>query len=153
VSGLDPARSLTQYIHRIQQIQGLPQATIFSILQTRDGYLWLGTQRGLVRFDGVRFTSPESTNGVSLQDAWIRSLLEDEHHNLWIGSNEAGLVRLRDGVMTQYSTSASTRCLVAGRRGEFWVCTPNGLVRAVNGKFVAYGVSQGSGRQALGRRQ
>jgi len=145
---LDPARSLTQYIHRIQQIQGRPQATILSILQTHDGYLWLGTQRGLVRFDGVRFTSPDSTNGVSLQNTWARSLLEDEQHNLWIGTSDAGLVRLRDGVMTRYSIaeglpSTSTRCLVAGRRGEFWVCTANGLVRAADGKFVGYGASQG----------
>jgi ligand-binding sensor domain-containing protein/two-component sensor histidine kinase len=145
---LDPDRSLTQYIHRIQQIQGLPQATILSILQTHDGYLWLGTQRGLVRFDGVRFTSPDSTNGVSLQNTWARSLMEDEQHNLWIGTSDAGLVRLRDGVMTRYSIaeglpSTSTRCLVAGRRGEFWVCTANGLVRAANGKFVSYGASQG----------
>jgi ligand-binding sensor domain-containing protein/two-component sensor histidine kinase len=146
--GLDPGRSLTQYIHRIQQIQGLPQATIFSILQTHDGYLWLGTQRGLVRFDGVGFTSPPSSNGVSLQDTWIRSLLEDEQHSLWIGSNDAGLVRLRDGVMSRYSTvdglpSTSIRCLAPGRPGEFWGCTANGLVRAVNGKFIAYGASQG----------
>jgi ligand-binding sensor domain-containing protein/two-component sensor histidine kinase len=139
---LDPSRSLTQYIHRIQQIQGLPQATIFSILQTHDGYLWLGTQRGLVRFDGVRFTSPESSNGGSLQDTWVRSLLEDEQHNLWIGSNDAGLVRLQDGVLTRYATS-STRCLVAGRRGEFWACTATGLVRAVNGKLITYGASEG----------
>ena len=145
---LDPGRSLTQYIHRIHQIQGLPQATIFSILQTHDGYLWLGTQRGLVRFDGVRFTAPESSSGPFLQDTWIRSLLEDEQHNLWIGSNEDGLVRFSHGVMTRYSggdglPSANTRCLVAGRSGEFWVCTANGLARAVNGKFISYGVSQG----------
>jgi ligand-binding sensor domain-containing protein/two-component sensor histidine kinase len=141
---LDPGRSLTQYIHRIQQIQGLPQATIFSIAQTHDGYLWLGTQRGLVRFDGVRFTSPD----VSLQNTWVRSLLEDEQHSLWIGTSDSGLVRLRDGAIHQYSTrdglpSMSTRCLVAGGGGEIWVCTANGLARASNGKFVAYGASQG----------
>src|SRR6478672_3506496 len=55
---LDPSRTLTQYVHRIWQVQqGLPQASIYAILQTRDGYVWLGTQMGLVKFDGVRFTS------------------------------------------------------------------------------------------------
>ena len=54
---LDPSRSLTQYFHRVWQIQpGLPQASIYCVLQTQDAYLWLGTQLGLVRFDGVRFS-------------------------------------------------------------------------------------------------
>jgi ligand-binding sensor domain-containing protein len=61
--GLDPSRALTQYVHRIWQVpQGLPQAAIYSIWQTRDGYLWLGTQTGLVRFDGVRFTTFDSAS-------------------------------------------------------------------------------------------
>ena len=127
---------------------GLPQATIFSIQQTHDGYLWLGTQRGLVRFDGVRFTMPDSSNAVSLQSTWVRSLLEDEQHSLWIGTSDMGLIRLRDGVMTPYSLrealpSTSIHCLAPGVRGEFWVCTASGLVRAAGGKFVTYGTEQG----------
>src|SRR5207248_1092967 len=63
---LDAGRSLTQALHRIWQVpQGLPQATIYSIRQTQDGYLWLGTQSGLVRFDGVRFTSIGESSGLS----------------------------------------------------------------------------------------
>src|SRR5258707_7969476 len=90
---LDPGRSLTQYVHRIWQMQqGLPQATIFSIWQTHDGYLWLGTQAGPMRFDGVRFTTPDEAG--PLQSRWVRSLLEDDQHNLWIGTNESGLARL-----------------------------------------------------------
>jgi ligand-binding sensor domain-containing protein len=62
---LDPARKLTQYVHRIWQVQqGLPQAWIDSIVQTHDGYLWLGTQSGLVKFDGVRFTTIDEMDGV-----------------------------------------------------------------------------------------
>ncbi len=139
--GLDPSRSLTQYVHRIQQVS--PQGTIFSIWQSHDGYLWLATQRGLVRFDGVRFTSPGNSNGVSLDNTWVRSLLEDEQHNLWIGTNEAGLVKLHDGAMTQYLPSASIYCLVPAGRGEFWACTAKGLVRVANGKFRDFGAGQG----------
>jgi ligand-binding sensor domain-containing protein len=147
--GLDPSRSLTQYIHRIQQMQqGLPQATIFSILQSHDGYLWLGTQRGLVRFDGVRFTPFSGGDGVSLENSWVRSLLEDGQGNIWIGTNDSGLVKLREGAMTQYSTaqgfpSTSVHCLVPGPNGEIWACTPNGLVRIAGGKFTAFGQAQG----------
>ena len=95
---LDPNRTLTQYVHRIWQLQqGLPDATITSIRQTHDGYLWLGTQAGLVRFDGVRFTSFGVINRGALNHVWVRNLLEDEHHNLWIGTNNAGLIRLEKG--------------------------------------------------------
>ena len=146
---LDPDRSLTQYLHRIQQIQqGLQQATIFSILQSHDGYLWLGTQRGLVRFDGVRFTPFDGGDGISLENTWVRSLLEDEQHNLWIGTNDSGLIKLRNGAMTQYSVghgfpSEGVHCLITGRNGELWACTPNGLVRISDAKFTAYTEQQG----------
>ena len=65
-SALDPGRQLTQYLKRIWQTpQGLPQSGIFAIHQTHDGYLWLGTGDGLVRFDGVRFTSPAELDGIT----------------------------------------------------------------------------------------
>src|SRR5689334_7805120 len=81
--GLDPVRSLTQALHRIWQVpQGLPQASIYSIRQTHDGYLWLGTQTGLVRFDGVRFTSVGEANGLPWPRIWVRDLVEDAEHHL-----------------------------------------------------------------------
>ncbi len=143
--GLDPARSLTQYIHRIQQMQpGLPQAAIFSIWQSHDGYLWLGTQRGLARFDGVRFTPLDETGGVSLQDTWVRSLYEDKRGDLWIGTNDAGLIRLSGREMKRFSTpSPSIHCLVPGSHGELWVCTTNGVARIADEKVVALGAAQG----------
>ena len=78
--GLDPDRKLTQYIHRICQTpQDLPQADIFSLGQTPDGYLLLGTHTGLLRFDGVRFTVIEGEAAPPLRMSgseacsWIRS--------------------------------------------------------------------------------
>ncbi|HSU66345.1 MAG TPA: two-component regulator propeller domain-containing protein, partial [Tepidisphaeraceae bacterium] len=77
-SGLDKDRALTQYVHRIWQAQqGLPQATIYAIAQTSDGYLWLGTQTGLVRFDGIRFVPVRDTDGPTPDGAWIRDLVAD----------------------------------------------------------------------------
>ena len=62
---LDPSKTLSQYVRRIWQVQqGLPQASIDALLQTRDGYLWLGTQTGLVKFDGVRFTTIDEVDGL-----------------------------------------------------------------------------------------
>src|SRR5438477_12621876 len=83
---LDPARTLTQYVHRIWQVQqGLPQASIHSIVQTRDGYLWLGTQTGLVKFDGVRFTTIDDIDGQPSATTWITHLVEDDQGALWVG--------------------------------------------------------------------
>jgi len=79
--------------------KGFPGGTINVITQTLDGYLWLGTQAGLVRFDGVRFTSFGVINRGALNHVWVRNLLEDEQHNLWIGTNNAGLIRLENGTL------------------------------------------------------
>src|SRR5215470_8365133 len=100
---LDQARTLTQYVHRIWQVQqGLPQASIYAIAQTADGRLWLGTQKGLVTFDGVRFTTV-STDAVALGETWVTALLADRQHALWIGTDESGVVRLDHGVMTRFT--------------------------------------------------
>src|SRR5580765_5873217 len=76
--GLDPSRQLTQYVHRIWQTQqGLPQGGILQIFQTREGYLWLATQTGLVRFDGVRFQEAEDIIPGAPPNLWARALVED----------------------------------------------------------------------------
>src|SRR5258707_4772714 len=98
ILALDANKTLTQNIHRIWQVQqGLSDATVYAIRQTRDGYLWLGTQSGLVRFDGVRFTSFEGANGVSLSNIWIRNVLEDTNGDLWAGTIDAGLFHIQNG--------------------------------------------------------
>jgi ligand-binding sensor domain-containing protein/signal transduction histidine kinase len=149
VYALDPSLALTQYIHRIWQVtQGLPQAAIYSIWQTHDGYLWLGTQTGLVRFDGVRFTSFDSPSVPGLKNAWVGNLFEDRQNNLWIGSIDAGLFRLHDGIVKRFSSaeglpSDSVHCLVPARNGDLWVCTSQGMARISGDKAVAYGTAQG----------
>jgi len=121
--GLDPNRTLTQYVHRIWQVQqGLPESSIYSVLQAHDGYLWLGTLTGLVRFDGVRFTTLEDiyprASAAGLGNAWIRAMLEDSQGALWIGTNESGLFRLANGEVIHYTQqqglpSDSVQCLTA----------------------------------------
>jgi ligand-binding sensor domain-containing protein len=65
--GLDPKRSLDHYGHQAWRTDsGLPQNTIHSILQTRDGYVWLGTDGGLVRFDGIDFVTFDAENTPGL---------------------------------------------------------------------------------------
>ncbi len=146
---LDPNRPLTQALLRIWQVQqGLPRAAILSIHQTHDGYLWLGTQVGLYRFDGVRFVSVQGAPDRSLANLWIQDLCEDQSHNLWIATDDAGLIRLRNRTITSMGRtdglpSEHIRCLLVDRQGELWVGTDKGLARFHDGKLIVYQTKQG----------
>jgi ligand-binding sensor domain-containing protein len=86
-AGLDPAKSISQYVHDVWTTEnGLPQNSVLSIAQTPDGYLWLGTELGLVRFDGVRFTTFDKRNVPELQSDEVDALLADHRGDLWIGT-------------------------------------------------------------------
>ena len=88
---LDPGKALTQDVHRIWgQEEGLFQPTVYSILQTRDGFLWLGTQDSLIRFDGLHFREYDHAAEAGIQRSLIRNLLEDRAGNLWVGSLGSG---------------------------------------------------------------
>src|ERR1039458_5513276 len=65
--------------------QGLPQSSVISVIQTKDGYLWLGTLNGLVRFDGIHFTVFDEINTPGLNSDKIVCLFEDCRTNLWVG--------------------------------------------------------------------
>src|SRR5882672_10286544 len=83
---LDPHKSLTQYSRTIwTQQQGLPQDTIRAIAQTTDGYLWLGTDEGLARFDGYEFEIFGKGNG-DLPSNSITALSAGADGSLWIGT-------------------------------------------------------------------
>src|SRR5262245_33534988 len=96
----DRPKAITQYGHAMWQIeQGLPQNSVQAILQTRDGYLWLGTQEGIARFDGVRFAVFDKRNTPEFKHNNVHSLLESRDGSLWIGTN-GGLLRLKEGKFT-----------------------------------------------------
>jgi signal transduction histidine kinase/ligand-binding sensor domain-containing protein len=148
-TALDPNRTLTQALHRIWQMQqGLPQATIYCLRQTADGYLWLGTQTWLVRFDGVRFTSVTRAGNVSLENLWVRDLLEDSDHAVWVATDGAGLFRLHNGSATHYAArdglpSDTIYQLLSDRSGKLWACTAGGLAAFDGGRFTSYGADDG----------
>lgn len=150
VFGLDPAKAITQYVHDIWHIeQGLPQSTVNAIVQTSDGYLWLATQEGLVRFDGVRFTVFDKTNTPQLKHNWIWNLWEDSEQNLWIGTNGGGLNSYKDGKFTSYTSKHGlsndfVRSIYADRKGNLWIGTiGGGLNRLKNGKFTSFTTKEG----------
>ncbi|HEY6988063.1 MAG TPA: two-component regulator propeller domain-containing protein, partial [Bryobacteraceae bacterium] len=133
---LDPNKTLTQYAHRIWgEEEGLLQPTIYSILQTHDGFLWLGTQDSLVRFDGIHFREIDNASAAGLARSLVRALLEDSAGNLWAASVGSGVVRIQpDGSFRRFTApdrlpSNDTFCLASGAPGEIWICTARGLVR------------------------
>jgi ligand-binding sensor domain-containing protein len=141
---LDPSKKLTQYVHRTWQTpEGLSQTSVYSVTQTHDGYLWIGTQSGVLRFDGVEFSPVRALQSNSLGDVWARSMLEDGGGRLWVLTNDFQLIRItgskvkvfseEDGLPTQYFS-----CLVRGSGDDVWACTPTGLVRFEGDKFEVH---------------
>jgi len=141
-SGLDPEKAITQYVHDSWQTdQGLPQNSVNAVLQTRDGYLWLGTQEGLVRFDAVRMTVFDRRNTPALKTSWITGLAEVDG-SLWISTWGGGLTRLRNGVFTNYRAPQGLpddhlNTVVADPDGSLWIGSAHhGLIHYTAGKFI-----------------
>jgi signal transduction histidine kinase/ligand-binding sensor domain-containing protein len=84
---------------------GLPQNSVRSIVQTRDGYLWMTTFDGLARFNGVQFKVFDKSNTKGLSSNRFTALYEDEDGTLWVGTIDGGLTRYRDGAFTSYTTT------------------------------------------------
>ncbi len=147
---LDASKTLTQYAHRIWgQEEGLFQPTIYSILQTRDGFLWLGTQDSLIRFDGMRFREFGDAEDTVFQRSLINALAEDRSGNLWAGSVGGGVARIAlDGRVSRYTTheglpSNTVFCLSSDSKGQIWVCTKDGLARWDGDRFRVFTTSNG----------
>jgi ligand-binding sensor domain-containing protein/signal transduction histidine kinase len=83
---------------------GLPQNSVYSILQTRDGYLWFTTLDGLVRYDGAGFSVFSKANSPGIGSNRFTRLLEDTDGSLWICTEDGGLTRFVNGVFTTYTT-------------------------------------------------
>jgi signal transduction histidine kinase/ligand-binding sensor domain-containing protein len=97
VFAIDPSRAMTQYVHRSWTVQdGLPQNSVQALAQTPDGYLWFGTEEGIVRFDGLRFTTFSPSNTPKLRSENIGALFVDDNGDLWIGGRR-GVTLYRNG--------------------------------------------------------
>jgi ligand-binding sensor domain-containing protein/signal transduction histidine kinase len=134
----DPAMQYTRRIWRIQD--GLPEDTVQAIQQSQDGYLWIGTTGGLLRFDGSHFHLYNHANTPALADNSVFCILAARDGSLWIGTEGGGLVHLENGVFHAYTQSAGlsngfVRSLLEDNQGRIWIGTDNGLFQLVQGRL------------------
>ena len=121
-SALNPSLDINQYAHNSWTIRdGFFKCVITSIAQTPDGYLWLGTEFGLLRFDGVRSVPWQPPAGEHLPSTYIRSVLAGRDGRLWIGTTQ-GLASWKDGKLTHYPELAgqNVHALLEDREGVVW---------------------------------
>lgn len=86
--------------------EGLPDSSVTALAQTSDGYLWIGTYNGLVRFDGNRFATFDPDNTPALAHARVRQLAVDAQGTLWINTLDGSMTSLRQGVFAREWTGA-----------------------------------------------
>ncbi len=149
------APTASQYGHELWQTeQGLPQNTVQAILQTRDGYVWVGTKEGLARFDGLRFTTFDKQNTPQMLHNQVRSLSEDRAGRLWIAT-PGGLLLYQRGAFTAFTTkdgltSNNVWSVCEDQAGSLWIATVNGLNRYHEGKFTTYTTREGLSHNSIG---
>jgi signal transduction histidine kinase/ligand-binding sensor domain-containing protein len=155
---LDPALQVSQYAHTAWTVRDrVFKGNIYAMAQTPDGYLWLGGEFGLYRFDGVRTVPWFPPAGQRLPDQNINSLLATRDGTLWIGTF-GGLATLSGGMLTPHKEVPDfVASLFEDRTGTVWVGTldsPHGRLCAIrNGTLQCYGEDGGFGRAVWGLHQ
>ncbi len=119
---------------------GLPHNSIRQLFQSSDGYLWIGTQAGLARFDGLNFTVFNRNNTPAFTNSLITSLAETPDGSLWIGTAQ-DLVRYSGGVFTSYTQADGLKdrtinTLCVAPDGSLWIGGQSGVTRWIGGKFL-----------------
>ncbi len=156
LEGLDPAKPVDQYlVDQWGTAEGIPSDSIHSIAQTPDGYLWIATPKGLVRFDGMKFSTipfveGKTADSIDNTNTIPDTLLVDRNGTLWIGGS---------GVLTSYHRQTGNfktfttahgltvdriRCMVDDMKGNLWISFfANYVNRLSNGKFTAFNPFRG----------
>ncbi len=143
---LSPHKSLTQYARFVwTQAEGLPQDAVRVIAQTADGYLWLGTDEGLARFDGYSFVTFTKHNSA-LPSNSILTLAAGPDGSLWIGT-ASGLTRYRNREFKTFTTndglpSDVVSSLGQGQDGVLWMVAGSSVTRLEHGAFTNYPIEQ-----------
>lgn len=120
---------------------GLPTGEANTVLQTSDGYIWIGSYGGLIRYDGTTFRNYSVERAI--QSSSIRALFEDSQGRLWIGTNDAGVIMMEndeftDIVSPEDRSFACIRDFTEGEDGTIYIASNSGMGEIRDGKIVPY---------------
>lgn len=126
-------------IYEYNETNGLPTGEANTVLQTQDGYVWIGSYGGLIRYDGTNFRN--YSNERMILSSSIRSLFEDSKGRLWIGTNDRGVYLYENNEFTHYGYEDETeflsvRSFAEDHNGTIYVGTTSGLARIEEGGMV-----------------
>ena len=148
VHAIEAPKSISQFTHTAWSAKdGIP-GPVRAMAQTQDGYLWLGTDAGLYRFDGLRFSPYEPSRGPHLHGPAVQSLLAARDGSLWIGFGSGGIGRLHDGAATFFPPGEGVPAggilsLVDDGAGSIWAAGTYGFARFEKGKWRRVGTEMG----------
>lgn len=141
LDGQEPDHILADYSLTSWTTKDGLAGTVWAIAQDRDGYLWLGTGNGLLRFDGARFASWESMGGAPLPSGSVRALWASDDGTLWVGFGEAAVIsRLREGLVQTFGEAeglvpSAVSAFAEDRAGRIWASTGSGLFGFSDGRW------------------
>ena len=135
---LDPHRLLEQYIRdRWTDDQGYPGGAVSAFAQTPDGFLWLGDENGLIRFDGLAFRVFNHANTDAFPASGVLSLATDSEGGLWILTQSREVLRYRLGVFESVARESGVTAIGTSLHGDLLLVRPSDTMRYANGKFTA----------------
>lgn len=146
--GLDPNQPLQHFGRRNWQTdEGLPQNTVNSVLQTQDGYLWIATDGGVARFDGIRFQVFNRRNTPQLQSNAVNSFYQDSRGVLWLCTAD-GLASYDGARWTHWTVNRGAAnddifSMYEDRAGTLWILTANGLAKLWQGRISSVDARDG----------
>ncbi|MFK8031485.1 MAG: two-component regulator propeller domain-containing protein [Gammaproteobacteria bacterium] len=148
-NALDATRQPSQLIHASwSRTDGIPAESVWAVHQSADGYMWIGTEGGLVRFDGIEFKVFSSLTHEAFRADDVRSVVEGPPGTLWVSTYGGGVVRMRDGEFTRYDKSNGlihdvVYSAVVADNNDVWVGTAIGACRLRNEEFTCWSDEEG----------
>jgi signal transduction histidine kinase/ligand-binding sensor domain-containing protein len=151
---LDPQKRISQFTHTSWTAKDGVPGPVRAIAQTPDGYLWLGTEAGLYRFDGLHFVAWEPSFGEEILGSSVWSLCTSRDGSLWIGFSSGGISQLRNGHLKNYSHAdgvpdGGILSIVEDGNGSIWAGGQYGLTKLDRGSWRRVGAAE-SGYPAPG---
>ncbi len=150
LAALASAEEELPYVRTVfNERNGLPTGEANDVLQTSDGYVWVGSYGGLIRFDGTEFRN-FSSEGI-LPSSSVRMLFEDSSGRLWIGTNDAGVFVYENGSIAQpdgqpNDTFLCVRGFSEGADGVVYACSNSGVAQIADGVMTVYDIPELSGQ-------